>query len=47
MSLEDAKEKIETWRKECNHFRPHSSLADTPLALFAKQFYESRTSRII
>ena len=26
MSLEDAEEKIETWRQDYNHFRPHSSL---------------------
>jgi len=28
LSLEDAKEKIELWRKEYNRFRPHSSLND-------------------
>ena len=47
MSLEDAKEKIETWRQDYNHFRLHSSLADVPPVLFAKQFYESQPSRII
>lgn len=47
MSREDAKEKIETWRQDYNHFRPHSSLADVPPVLFAKQFYESQPSRII
>jgi putative transposase len=47
MSLEDAKEKIETWRQDYNHFRPHSSLADVPPVLFARQFYESQPSRII
>ena len=47
MSLEDAKEKIETWRPDYNHLRPHSSLADVPPVLFAKQFYESQPSRII
>ena len=47
MSLEDAKKKIETWRQDYNHFRPHSSLADVPPVLFAKQFYESQPSRII
>ena len=46
MSLEDAQEKIETWRQDYNHFRPHSSLDDVPPALFAKQFYESQPSRI-
>jgi putative transposase len=47
MALEDAKKKIETWRQDYNHFRPHSSLADVPSVLFAKQFYESQPSRII
>lgn len=47
MSLEDAQEKIETWRQDYNHFRPHSSLDDVPPVLFAKQFYESQPSRII
>lgn len=28
LSLEDAKEKIEVWRKEYNTFRPHSCLGD-------------------
>ena len=28
LSLEDAQEKIELWRQEYNHFRPHSSLND-------------------
>jgi putative transposase len=26
LSLEDAREKIETWRRDCNERRPHSSL---------------------
>ena len=47
MSLEDAKKKIETWRQDYNHFRPHSSLADVPPVLFDKQFCESQPSRII
>ena len=36
MSLEDARAKIETWRQDYNHFRPHSALSDTSPALFAK-----------
>ena len=46
MSLEDAQEKIETWRQNYNHFRPYSSLDDVPPAPFAKQFYESQPSQI-
>jgi len=37
MSLDDARTKIETWRQDYNHFRPHSSLGDIPPALFARQ----------
>jgi putative transposase len=37
LSLEDAQEKIETWRKDYNGFRPHSSIGDrTP-----NEVYES------
>jgi len=36
LSLDDAKEKIESWRVDYNHFRPHSSLADSTPALFAE-----------
>jgi len=36
LSLEDAKMKIETWRKEYNEFRPHSSLDDMTPSDFAK-----------
>lgn len=32
MSLADAREKIEPWRKEYNQRRPHSSLGDVPPA---------------
>lgn len=41
LSLEDAVEKIEAWRHEYNHYRPHSSLNDlTPMEFivgYAKQ----------
>lgn len=35
LSLQDAREKIEAWRKEYNEFRPHSSLGDIPPREFA------------
>lgn len=39
LSLEDAAEKIETWRTEYNHYRPHSSLHDlTPIEFIAQRF---------
>lgn len=35
LSLDDACQKIENWRRDYNHFRPHSSLGDlTPNAFF-------------
>lgn len=46
MSLADARQKIENWRQDYNHFRPHSSLADVPPALFASQFESPQPSRI-
>jgi putative transposase len=36
LSLEDAVEKIEAWRQEYNHFRPHRSLNDLTPAEFVK-----------
>ncbi|WP_146135530.1 integrase core domain-containing protein, partial [Yersinia pseudotuberculosis] len=36
LSLEDAQEKIEQWRQEYNHFRPHSSLNNLTPAEFAR-----------
>ncbi|MHA6844034.1 IS3 family transposase, partial [Ralstonia pseudosolanacearum] len=38
LSLEDARQKLENWRHDYNHFRPHSALDDTAPALFARQF---------
>lgn len=37
LSLDDAREKIERWRKDYNHFRPHSSLGDATPAQYAEQ----------
>jgi putative transposase len=37
LSLEDAREKIKTWREEYNHFRPHSALGNLPPRRFAEQ----------
>ena len=38
LSLDDACEKIESWRNDYNHFRPHSSIGDAAPAVFAKAF---------
>jgi transposase InsO family protein len=45
MSLEDDRQKIETWEQDYNNLRPHSSLSDTAPALFAGQFTASIGSR--
>jgi putative transposase len=37
LSLDDAKEKIEAWRKEYNEFHPHSSLANLTPKEFARK----------
>ena len=37
LSLDDAKEKIETWRMEYNQYRPHSSLNDLSPGAFYQQ----------
>lgn len=42
LSLEDARDKIEGWRREYNEFRPHSSLAyETPDQVHEKQLMNS------
>jgi len=35
-SVADAREKLELWREDYNHHRPHSSLAQLPPAAFAR-----------
>lgn len=37
LSLEDAQEKIDAWRRDYNEQRPHSSLGNLPPAVFASQ----------
>ncbi|MDP7661850.1 MAG: transposase, partial [Nitrospinota bacterium] len=36
LSLEDARVKIRTWRKDYNEFRPHSSLGNKTPSEFAR-----------
>jgi putative transposase len=36
-SLEDAREEIESWRKNYNHVRPHRSSGKTPPVVFARE----------
>ena len=44
-SLEDAKRKIEAWRKDYNEHRPHSSLGDETPRGFAESWKLSRTAK--
>ena len=44
-SLEDAKMKIEVWRKDYNEHRPHSSLGDETPRGFAESWELSRTAK--
>ena len=41
LSLDDAKEKIETWRMEYNQYRPHSSLNDLTPEEFYRQYQQA------
>lgn len=48
LSLEDAAEKIEAWRQEYNHYRPHSSLADmTPVEYAGSLLAEQAETRAL
>lgn len=44
LSLEDAKSKIETWRRDYNEYRPHSTLQWLTPAEFARQCKEAPSS---
>jgi putative transposase len=44
LSVDDAKKKIEAWRKEYNSFRPHSSLGDLTPEQFREQLPVSQKS---
>jgi putative transposase len=43
INLQDARNKIESWRMDYNHVRPHSSLGQETPAEFARQFSELRS----
>lgn len=45
LSLEDAKEKIESWRMEYNHYRPHSSLDDLTPAEFVILYIKAKENQ--
>lgn len=41
-SIEDARQKLERWREDYNHHRPHSALANRPPAEFARAPCDNR-----
>jgi putative transposase len=45
LSMEDAQEKIEKWRRDYNDFRPHSSLGDLTPQQFVAKYKDSERSR--
>jgi len=47
LSLEDAREKIETWRQEYNEFRPHSSLDGLTPKQFVDKFESEKSQETI
>jgi len=44
LSMEDAQEKIEKWRRDYNEFRPHSSLGDLTPEQFVAKYKDSERS---
>ena len=48
LSLDDAKEKIDSWRMEYNQYRPHSSLNDlTPEEFYRRYRYRQHHAHMI
>jgi len=45
LSMEDAREKIETWRRDYNEFRPHSSLGDLTPRQFVDKYMDNLRSQ--
>jgi len=46
MSLEDAREKTEEWRRDYNQKRPHSSLGNVPPEEYATLNEAAKTGKI-
>lgn len=44
LNIADAREKLERWRHDYNHLRPHSSLANRPPAEFARELCQQQKS---
>lgn len=45
--LDDARQRIEKWRTDYSHFRPHSSLGNAAPAQFAEEFLQPRIRRFL
>jgi len=47
LTLEDARKKLEDWRRDYNEIRPHSSIGDKPpIALINRDDASSRSSQL-
>jgi len=44
LSLEDARDKLDAWRMDYNHYRPHSSLGHLAPAEYALRYTQPGTS---
>ena len=47
LSLDDARQKVEDWRRDYNRFRPHSALGNTTPDEYAKRASTSRKSLLL
>jgi len=47
LSVDDARKKIETWRRDYNEFRPHSSLGNLTPIQFREKHIESSKSLLL
>ena len=45
LSLEDARDKIEQWRRDYNEYRPHSSLGGMPPSEYTQQLQAAEKSQ--
>ena len=47
LSLEDAQEKFDAWRRDYNSFRPHSSLGDLTPDQFAEEYLQNTPDSLL
>jgi len=47
LSLDDARKKIDAWRREYNSLRPHSSLRDLTPEEFTEEYYRNTPDSLL